>query len=96
MKVLYAEFTALDGMAEDVEWRLLEFAESVRNEPGNVTFAPHRRVNHPNRFFVYEVYRDEAAFQEHLAAPYQGPFNDFLAGAIEEPKSQLTFLNLLG
>lgn len=95
MKVLYAEFTALDGKADEVEARLLDFATEVRKEPGNVMFAPHRRVNHADKFFVYEVYEDEAAFQAHLGAPYGAPFNDFLASAIEEPESQLTFLTPL-
>ena len=96
MKVLYAEFTARDGQADEVERRLLEYGDSVRREPGNVTFAPHRRINHTNKFFVYEVYVDETAFQAHLSAPYGGPFNEFLATAIEEPESQLTFLTPLG
>ena len=38
-------------------------------EEGNIVFEAHRLVDDPDRFFVYEVYRDEDAFQAHLHAP---------------------------
>ena len=44
------------------------------------------------RFVVTEVYRDAAAFAEHLAAPYGAEFNAALAPLIEEDGSVLTFL----
>jgi quinol monooxygenase YgiN len=90
--VLYAEFTAKLGAAEDVEELLREFAETVRAEPGNVVFDVYRRAEEPKRFYVFEIYRDRAAFEEHLAAESGRVFNDALGELIVEAGSELTFL----
>jgi quinol monooxygenase YgiN len=67
-------------------------AERVRAEPGNLVFNPHTLVDDPRRWFVYEEYRDEAAFREHLAAHYGAEFNAALATLVEVGGSRLTFL----
>ncbi|MEJ1090380.1 putative quinol monooxygenase [Microbacterium istanbulense] len=90
--ILHATFTAIPGQGDRVAALLAEFAEGVRAEPGNVVFDATRLVDDPDRFFVYEVYRDEEAFQAHLAAPAGVPFNAALQELIVEPHSQLTFL----
>ncbi|MFZ1382324.1 MAG: putative quinol monooxygenase [Scrofimicrobium sp.] len=95
MKVLYAEFTAKPGSAEKVLELVEGLALNVRREPGNVAFDPYRESEDGSRFFIFEAYQDEAAFQAHLGMPYGKPFNDALADLIEEPQSQLTFLNLI-
>ncbi|AXE37551.1 putative quinol monooxygenase [Acidipropionibacterium virtanenii] len=92
MRTLHAEFTAKPGCAEEIAERLAEYGRSVRAEPGNVIFAPNRREDDPDRFFVFEAYADEEAFQTHLAAPYGGPFNEALGPLIREPASVLTLL----
>ena len=74
---------------------LKDYAESVRREPGNVAFDACQRADNADSFFVYEEYRDEAAFQAHLAAPYGEPFNAALGPLIVEPNSILTFLRRL-
>ena len=66
--------------------------ELVRQEPGNVEFVPYRREDDPARFFVYEIYRDEDAFQAHISADYGAVFNEKLGPLIVEPHSQLTWL----
>lgn len=43
---------------------------SVNNEPGCLRFDIIQDGNDPNRIWLYEVYRDEAAFQEHLRQPH--------------------------
>lgn len=93
--ILYATFTALPGKGDAVADLLRDFVEAVRAEPGNVVFDATRLIDDPDRFFVYEVYRDEAAFQAHLGAPAGGPFNAALTPLIAEPSSQLTFLTRL-
>ncbi|MDM4762031.1 putative quinol monooxygenase [Galbitalea sp. SE-J8] len=91
-RVLYAEFTAADGIGDTVAALLAGFAERVRAEPGNVAFEPFRVEGATERFFVYEVYRDEAAFQEHITADYGAVFNAALEPLIVEDASQLTWL----
>jgi quinol monooxygenase YgiN len=91
--VLYAEFTAKDGRDDEVESLLSRLVDEVGREPGNVVFDAYRERDHRNRFFVFEVYRDLASFEEHLRAPYGGPFNRALRDLIVESGSQLTFLD---
>lgn len=93
--ILHATFTAQPRTGDRVAALLRDFAEVVRAEEGNVVFDATRLVDDPDRFFVYEVYRDEAAFQAHIAAPAGVPFNAALQALIVEPSSQLTFLRRL-
>ncbi|WP_043440352.1 putative quinol monooxygenase [Arthrobacter sp. L77] len=93
--VLYAEFTAQDGKADDVQALLLDLTGRVRAEPGNIVFDPHRRTESPNDFFVYEVYRDDQAFQAHITADYGREFNDVLTELIVGDGSRLTWLSPL-
>ncbi|GAB3596113.1 putative quinol monooxygenase [Microbacterium tumbae] len=90
--ILHAVFTARPGNGDRVAALLRDFAEEVGAEEGNIVFDATRLVEDPDRFFVYEVYRDEEAFQAHLAAPAGIPFNAALRELIVEPSSQLTFL----
>lgn len=92
-KTLLAEFTAREGAQEEVARLLREYALKVREEEGNLTFDVYTKASHPRAFWIFEVYRDEDAFQAHLKAPYGGPFNTALAPLIEEDASVLTFLD---
>ena len=71
---MFAIFVTIDVRPEHVE----EFAEaslgdargSVRDEPGCFRFDINQDEEVPSRFYLYEVYRDEDAFQAHLEAPH--------------------------
>jgi quinol monooxygenase YgiN len=89
---LSAEFTAVPGAESRVAELVRELAVRVRAEPGNLVFNPHTLTDEPRRWFVYEVYRDEEAFREHLAADYGADFNAELVGLVEGGRSRLTFL----
>lgn len=90
--ILYATFTARPGRGEEVAALLRDFAEVVRREEGNSLFDATRHIAQEERFFVYEVYRDRAAFESHLSSPDGAVFNAALAPLITEPSSQLSFL----
>lgn len=90
--VLYAEFTAERDSADRAEALLRDYAESVRAEPGNVVFDVYRRAEAAERFFVFEIYRDRAAFEQHLAAAEGKAFNEALGELVEGSGSELTFL----
>lgn len=90
--ILHAMFTARPGQGDAVADLLRDFAEVVRAEIGNELFEATRLVDDPDRFFVFEIYRDEQAFQQHLASPAGAPFNAALQELIVEPASILTFL----
>ncbi|BCW43366.1 putative quinol monooxygenase [Arthrobacter sp. StoSoilB5] len=91
-KTLYAEFTVKEGSETRVAEMMAELTGHVRNEPGNVTFLPYTRETNPREYFVFEVYRDEEAFQEHISAEYGQKFNAELAQHIEGDGSVLTWL----
>lgn len=90
--VLIAEFTALPGLADDVDALLAGLARDVRREPGNIQFECYRRRDDDAKFVVYEVYENRAAFAAHIAADYGAVFNAALRKLIVEPNSVLTFL----
>jgi quinol monooxygenase YgiN len=89
---LFAEFTAIPGAEERVAGLVRELTAQVRAEPGNLVFNPHTLVDEPRRWFVYELYRDEAAFRDHLAADYGAAFNTALTPLVEGGRSRLTML----
>ncbi len=76
----------------DLRDRFLAAAEddstsSVRDEPGCLRFDVLRDNADPNRFFFYEVYRDEAAFQAHGQAPHFARWRAAAAEVLAEPTS---------
>jgi quinol monooxygenase YgiN len=91
-KTLYAEFTVKRGNEARVGEMMRELTVQVRQEPGNITFAPYTEEANSNRYFVFEVYQDEAAFQAHISADYGARFNAELADLIEGDASELTWL----
>jgi quinol monooxygenase YgiN len=94
-KTLYAEFTVKEGSETRVAEMMTTLTEHVRKEPGNVMFLPYTRETNPREYFVFEVYKDEQAFQEHIGAEYGREFNAELAEHIEGDGSELTWLKPL-
>ncbi|MFC8896215.1 putative quinol monooxygenase [Streptomyces cinereoruber] len=94
-KSLLAEFTVRPGNEERVAELVRNYAAGVREEPGNLAFEVHTKESDPLAYWIFEVYANEAAFQDHLAAPYGPPFNAALRPLIQEKESLLTFLSPL-
>jgi quinol monooxygenase YgiN len=63
--VLSVTWVARPGEEERVAALLQELAAGARTEPGCSEFRIHRALDDGRRFLLYEVYRDEAAFEEH-------------------------------
>jgi len=49
---------------------------SVVNEPGCVRFDVIQNEKDPNRIYLYEVYKDRAAFDFHVTTPHFLKWND--------------------
>lgn len=45
-------------------------AAALRTEPGCLALLSAADADAPNRFTIFEIYRDEAAYQAHLATPH--------------------------
>ena len=63
--VLAVTWVAKPGLEEEVADLLRELSASAETEPGCLQFAAHRALDDPRRFLLYEVYKDEAAFEQH-------------------------------
>ena len=94
--VLYAEFTARPDRRTEVERLIAGLAHDVHQEPGNLEFTVYQRAEDPCRFFVFERYADQSAFEAHVSAPYGRVFNAALGDLIVEDGSQLSFLSATG
>ena len=91
-KHLYAEFRAVPGAGDAVASLVAGYGRDVRAEPGNVRFDAHRLADEPDRFFVYEEYADDDAFDAHLASPHCARFNEEFAPLVVGGGSTLTWL----
>ena len=94
-KTLYAEFTVKAGHEARVAEMMSTLTTHVRNEPGNLLFNAYTRESNPRSYFVFEIYRDDEAFEEHIGADYGARFNGELSQHIEEDGSVLTHLRAL-
>jgi quinol monooxygenase YgiN len=63
--VLIARMKTREGEEERAAELLGPLAEASRAEPGNIHYIPHRSLEDPRVFTIYEQYDDEAAFQAH-------------------------------
>jgi quinol monooxygenase YgiN len=91
-KILIAEVTARADTADRVQQLLTDYGHTVRKEPGNQAFVCYRIDGRPEKFLVYEIYADEAAFNTHCSAPENATLNAALAPLVEGSGSILTFL----
>jgi autoinducer 2-degrading protein len=65
MFVVCVRIEVTPGHEEDFIRATAANHEGTRQEPGNLRFDVLRQLAAPHRFFLYEVYRDEAGFQSH-------------------------------
>ena len=63
--VLAVTWVARSGQEAAVERILRKMVSLTRAEPGCVRYDAHRSPDDPRRFFLYEEYVDEAAFNAH-------------------------------
>jgi len=71
MRVLVVKIQIRPEFRERFMASMLDDARgSTRDEPGCLRFDVIQDEADPNRIYLYEVYRDEAAFEEHLKAPH--------------------------
>jgi autoinducer 2-degrading protein len=60
-----------DRLAQFLDGVRANARASLRDEPGCLRFDVHQLADHPHRFLLYEIYRDEAAFRdEHRSAAH--------------------------
>jgi quinol monooxygenase YgiN len=75
--VVTAFWEAKPGEADAIAAILSRYAPQAREEPGVENFVIHRSRSEPSKFFFYEVFKDEAAFEAHQQTPH---FMKLIAG----------------
>jgi len=64
----------------------LENARNTILEPGNLRFDVIQQVDDPNRFLLYEVYRDEAGMKAHKETAHYARWRDAVAPWMAEER----------
>ena len=71
---MFAIFVTINVKEEHLgEFTQASFGDAqgaCRDEPGCFRFDINQDADLPTRFYLYEVYRDEAAFQDHIETPH--------------------------
>jgi autoinducer 2-degrading protein len=67
-----------------VEEIIADAKGSITNEPGCLRFDVVQDTDDANRIWLYEVYRDEAAFEAHTQTPHYIRWRDTTEDWIEE------------
>ena len=57
---------------------------TTTKEAGNLQFAAVQHAEDPDRFFLFEVYRDEAALEAHRQMPHFLKYREATAGLLAE------------
>lgn len=91
---LIATFRATSGQHETVLDLIGEYGKAVREEPGNIFFDIYTEQDDPHGFVIFEQYRDQNAFHEHLGGEKGQVFNQKLAPLVEGDGSELQFLRI--
>lgn len=68
--VIAATYTVREGEADEVLALLEQMTPLTRAEPGCEAYVPHRSVEDPNVFFLYERYRDGDAYAAHASSEH--------------------------
>jgi autoinducer 2-degrading protein len=70
MVVLVVTWMSKVGREGEVAGLFAKLTEESRKEPGCVTYQVHRHKTESRRFFIYELYQDDAALEAHRATPH--------------------------
>ena len=80
---VFAILTALPGKEQILRDELLAMIEPTKKEPGCISYMIHQDQKNPGAFYFFEIYKDQAATDFHMASPY-------LAALVEKVSPILT------
>jgi quinol monooxygenase YgiN len=70
MIVVVALMKAQAGKEQEMEKALRDMIPKVETEEGTLAYALHRVKKEPQKFLMYEKYRDKEALKHHSSTPY--------------------------
>lgn len=71
---------------EDFLRASLENARHTIQEPGNLRFDVNQQADDPNRFVLYEVYRDQSAMKAHKETAHYARWRETVENWMAEPR----------
>ncbi len=69
----------------------LENAQGTIQEPGNLRFDVLQQADDPNRFVLYEVYRDRAGMEAHKQTSHYLQWRDTVGPWMAEPRQGISY-----
>jgi autoinducer 2-degrading protein len=79
---------------EDFIQATLENARNTVQEPGALRFDVLQQTDDPDRFVLYEAYRDEAGAAAHKDTPHYAKWRDAVAPWMAEPRQGVKHTSL--
>jgi quinol monooxygenase YgiN len=67
---VFATIVAQPGKADEVRAALVTLANATRQEPGNLQYMMHEDPKTTGSFYVFEIYKDQAATDAHMKSPH--------------------------
>lgn len=71
-----------------------ENAQNTIQEPGNLRFDVLQQADDPDRFVLYEVYRDELGAKAHKQTPHYARWAEAVAPWMAEPRKSVKYTAL--
>jgi quinol monooxygenase YgiN len=94
MHTITAEFRIIEGKEAEAEAAIKAVVASVEaNEPGTLKYIWHRGVKDPNQVLVFEIYRDDAAREQHRGTPYLKEFQALFGTVFDPATTKITRLD---
>lgn len=85
MNTILAQFKVQPGKEAEAEEAMRKQAASVEAaEPGALTYIFHRNRKDPTEITVFEIYKDDEAFQAHGGTEHMGAFRGYF-GSVFDP-----------
>lgn len=94
MYVVCVKIQVLPECVDAFRAAILDNARGTRTEPGNFRFDVLQGEGEPTRFFLYEVYQDEAAFKAHQQTAHYLRWKETVAPMMATPRVGEKYHNL--
>ena len=94
MYIVCVTVWVLEGHAAEFIEATLDNHRGTRREAGNLRFDVSHGADDPNRFFIYEVYRDEDAFKAHQQTPHYLAWRERVGGWMAQPRQGVRYLSI--
>lgn len=87
-----ATMQALPGQEKKLSDLLDALSTEIRSEPGNVRFVAYEMKDRKGFFVCEEIYKDQTAFEAHMATEHGKVFNKTITPIVEGGASKVYFL----